>query len=160
MCGVGIYIANKRLNNKLHLCIFAVLLLVFLSAGLFTGGCYNIGNEIGDLKVVWKIEDEFWSVQRLPMTILKPFGYNDTRTVLEIVCYWSWLALSALLHFRKYRISPRLTHDGENGEAPITRESSGLEDFETVEMGEASTLAHSLATWETNVVREIEIGND
>jgi len=152
LCGVGIYVANRRLKNKLHLCIFAVLLLVVLSAGLFTGGCYKIGNEIGDLKVVWTIEDEFWSVDRLPMTILKPFGYNDSRTVLEIACYWSWLALSALFHYRKYRIAPRfasestdLDEEKHNG-LTITRESSGEVEVETVELGEASTVAQSLAT--------------
>jgi len=149
MCGIGIYYANRRLKNKVHLCIFAVLLLVFLSAGLFTGGCYKIGNEIGSLKTVWTIEDDFWSVDRLPMTILKPFGYNDSRTVLEICCYWSWLALSAGLHYRKYRIAPRgASASGsreKQNEVCITRESSGMEDveMETVELGESSTVTPS-----------------
>jgi len=150
LCGFGIYVANKRLKKKLHMCIFAVLLLVVLSAGLFTGGCYKIGNEIGDLKVVWTIEAEFWSVDRLPMTILKPFGYNDSRTVLEIVCYWSWMALCALLHFRKYLIASRSSSESVTTDEPdeekkptiiATRESSGNFEVETLELGEASIAA-------------------
>lgn len=108
LIGLGIYVANKRLSDKRNLCIFAVLLLVVLSSGLFTGGCHKLEIEIGATKQVWKIDNEFWDVHRLPMTILKPFGYNDSRTVLEIVCYWGWLLLSAALHYRKYKRSPKV----------------------------------------------------
>ena len=153
-CGAGIYIANRRFKKKIHLCIFAVLLLVFLSAGLFTGGCYKIGNEIGDLKIVWSIEDDFWNVNRLPMTIFKPFGYNDSRTVLELVCYWAWLIFSTLLHYRKYRLAPAVSNEScadaenePNGDA-ITRESSAMEDIQIVELSGTSTIAQSLATQE------------
>jgi high-affinity iron transporter len=110
--GFGIYFANKRLKNKKGLAIFAVLLLCFLSAGLLTGGCHNLEVEFGSTPTVWALQPDFWSIDRLPMTLLKPFGYNDSRTVLEIVCYWSWLALSALLHYRKYRMSPKPNRGG------------------------------------------------
>lgn len=105
--GVGIYIANKRLSNKKHLCIFVVLLLVILSAGLYTGGSHKLETVIGSTKEVWRINDDFWSVDRLPMTIIKPFGYNDSRTVLEIVSFWCWLLLSAILHYYKFRMARR-----------------------------------------------------
>lgn len=107
-CGFGIYVANIMLQKKTTLCIFAVSLLVALSAGLFTGGSHKLELELGATKQVWAIENEFWDVHRLPMTVFKPFGYNSTRTVLEICCYWSWLALSAALHLRKYLIAPKL----------------------------------------------------
>jgi hypothetical protein len=152
LCGLGIYIVNRRLKKKFRLCIFVVLLLVVLSAGLFTGGCYKVGNEIWDLKKVWTIEGDFWSVNRLPMTVFKPFGYNDSRTVLEIVCFWSWLALSALLHCRKCRRAPRVSSQSSTEVAEvsdgvaITRDSSIMDDVQTVELGEASSIAQSLAT--------------
>jgi high-affinity iron transporter len=115
--GFGVYFANKRFKHKKGLAIFAVLLLGFLSAGLFTGGCHNLEVEFGTTPTVWTLQPEFWSVDRLPMTLLKPFGYNDSRTLLGILCFWSWLALSALLHYRKYRISPKVSVEEQSGEA-------------------------------------------
>ena len=37
------------------------------------------------------------------MTILRPFGYSSTRTLLQICCFWIWLALGLFLHFVKWR---------------------------------------------------------
>jgi high-affinity Fe2+/Pb2+ permease len=112
--GMGIYYANMHMHNTRRLAIFAVLVLVFLSAGLFCGGCHKLEMEISSTRQVWVIHGGFWSVNRLPMTILKPFGYNDSRTVLEICCYWSWLLLAALLHYRKmkqcFNNSPETSH--------------------------------------------------
>jgi high-affinity iron transporter len=147
LVGLGIYIANQRLRDKRRLAIFAVLLLVFLSAGLFTNGCHKLEMEINSTKTVWSLDGDIWDVNRLPMTVIKPFGYNDSRTVLEIVCFWSWLVLSGLLHYRKYRISPRF---GQQPELADTREASfdmsysGGEELETVEMGEGSLESQTL----------------
>jgi high-affinity iron transporter len=140
--GLGIYIANMRLPNRRQLCTFAVLLIVILSAGLFTGGCHLVENEISPTKEVWSLSGKFWAVDRLPMTIFKPFGYNDSRTVLEIVCYWSWLTTSAVLHRRKYKISPMIST------APDTDEELSQENTQgpyTVEIGDGSGVEeHSL----------------
>lgn len=106
--GVGIYWANHRFQNRLGLCIFAVLLLVFLSAGLLTGGVHNLEKELGQTRQVWELQGKFWDIDRLPMTIFKPFGYNDSRTILEICTYWGWLLLSAFLHYRKYKRAPKI----------------------------------------------------
>jgi high-affinity iron transporter len=154
LCGVGLYYANKRLTDKRRLCIFAVLLLVILSAGLFTGGSHKLEEEIGCTKEVWRISGNFWDVDRLPMTILKPFGYNDSRTVLEICCFWLWLAFSALLHYRKYCISPKpsRTHDEEANGLSGTREAS-LEDIDTVELGDSS-----MGDVQENIANRISLG--
>ena len=45
------------------------------------------------------------SHKTLPMAILKPFGYSSSRTVLQITCFWLWLALGCVLHFYKWRKS-------------------------------------------------------
>ena len=104
LCGYGIYVANIMLKKKVRLAFFVVIVLVFLSAGLFAGGCRRLENEIrGEEKIIWQLDSDFWSVNRLPMTLLKPFGYNSSRTLLEIVSYWTWLGLSLLLHLCKYR---------------------------------------------------------
>ena len=147
--GVAIYVAKKRLKNKIGLAIFAVLLLLFLSAGLFSGGCHKLEKELGTTKQVWQVHSDFWSIDRLPMTLLKPFGWNDSRTVLEIVCYWSWLVLGALLHFRKYRLSPKVSATEESdGDIPATRQSSfysNSEEIGVVELGEASPVEESMS---------------
>lgn len=137
--GLGIYFANQRLKNKIGLTVFAVLLLVVLSAGLFTGGCHILEVQLGSTQQVWALPGDFWSVDRLPMTIFKPFGYNDTRTVLEIVCFWTWLALAGLLHARKYVISPKIPQTPEE-DIVQEEDSPSVEDeeAETVEMGESS----------------------
>lgn len=109
LLGFGIFVANKRLSNRLHLCIFATLLLVLLSAGLFTGGCHVFEETTRKTQVVWTITGDFWGVNHFPMAILEPFGYSDSRTVLQICSYWSWLVLNALLHYRVYRISPKIS---------------------------------------------------
>jgi high-affinity iron transporter len=103
LCGLGIYYANKKLTSKHWLAVFSTLLLLFLSTGLFSGGCHNIEKATISTAQVWSIKGDFWSVNRLPMTILKPFGYSDTRTVLQIVCFWAWLAFGVVLHCRKYQ---------------------------------------------------------
>lgn len=108
LLGLGIYYANKTLQNKTGLAIFATTLLLFMSTGLFTGGCHNLENVFGRTPTVWTLNGAFWSVDRLPMTVLKPFGYSDSRTVLQICCFWVWLALGCLLHVCKWRASNKL----------------------------------------------------
>jgi hypothetical protein len=47
------------------------------------------------------------SSDSLPMTIFKPFGYTNSRTVMQICCFWGWLSLGLLLHYLKYRGTKR-----------------------------------------------------
>eukprot|EP00544_Gedaniella_sp_CCMP2646_P003479 CAMPEP_0202491036 /NCGR_PEP_ID=MMETSP1361-20130828/8230_1 /ASSEMBLY_ACC=CAM_ASM_000849 /TAXON_ID=210615 /ORGANISM="Staurosira complex sp., Strain CCMP2646" /LENGTH=353 /DNA_ID=CAMNT_0049121029 /DNA_START=211 /DNA_END=1272 /DNA_ORIENTATION=- len=119
LCGLGIHYANGSLKRKEWLAIFASTLLLFLSTGLFSGGCGNIEKATkATTKQVWSIDAEFWSTDRLPMTILKPFGYTDTRSVLQIICFWTWLLLGIVLHCYKYKQSQRLLQEQalEHGE--------------------------------------------
>ena len=139
--GVAIYVANKRLQDRRALALFATLLLIFLSAGLFSGGSNKLEKEINMTLVVYQLNGSFWDVEKLPMTILKPFGYSDTRTILQILCYWLWLLLSALLHYRKYRRAPKIERSGT---ADLSHEDKLEEGAETVEVGE-STWADSAA---------------
>eukprot|EP00542_Grammatophora_oceanica_P008273 CAMPEP_0194065562 /NCGR_PEP_ID=MMETSP0009_2-20130614/85535_1 /TAXON_ID=210454 /ORGANISM="Grammatophora oceanica, Strain CCMP 410" /LENGTH=384 /DNA_ID=CAMNT_0038718421 /DNA_START=220 /DNA_END=1374 /DNA_ORIENTATION=- len=99
------YFANKTLKDKRMLAFFMGSLLLLMSTGLFSGGCHNLEKVFGMTKVVWTLEGDFWSVDRLPMTVFKPFGYSDYRTVLQIATFWGWLFLGLLLHYRKWRQS-------------------------------------------------------
>lgn len=138
--GYGIYVANKRCKSKKNLAIFAILLLSFLSAGLFTGGCHNLESVLGSTPLVWEIRASFWSIDRLPMTLLKPFGYNDSRTVLEIVCFWSWLALTSVLHYRKYRNEAKTNgDDAQHASDGILSDSVHSKSLiDTAELGDSS----------------------
>ena len=124
LAGWGIYYANGRMKNKLSLAIFSSGLLHLLSTGLFTSGCHKFEMVFSSTPVVYKLDGDFWSVDRLPMTIFKPFGYSDERTVLQMVCFWMWFILGLLLHYRKYRITLRVREEQEakNSPAPSTAE--------------------------------------
>ena len=101
---LGIYYANHRLKSTLGLTIFTVTLLLLLSTGLFSGGCHKFEMAYGFTPIVYELHGDFWDVERLPMTIFKPFGYSDTRTVLQLVCYWTSLFFGLALHYRKWRL--------------------------------------------------------
>ena len=164
LVGVGIYIANQRMPNKRALAVFGVLLLVFLAAGLFTGGCHKIEVEAGPTLQVWALEGDFWSVNRLPMTILKPFGYNDSRTVLEMVCYWCSLALALVLHILKYRRAAihrdttvpknNSIHNKESSHDPNHRRSAAR-DQETVEPTLSGSILYQNSTMEEDIDAEL-----
>jgi high-affinity iron transporter len=100
---VFIYYANKHFKSTVGLTIFTVSLFLLLSTGLFSGGCHKFEMVYGYTPVVWTLSGEFWSVDRLPMTIFKPFGYSDQRTVLQIVTFWGWLLFGLVLHYIKYK---------------------------------------------------------
>jgi high-affinity iron transporter len=95
--GIIIYISNQRLKNKIYLTVFMTLVLVFLSTGLFVGGLHEF-EETHETKQVWEIKGEFWNHENLPMAAVKPFGYSSDRTVLQVSAFWSWLAITAMLH--------------------------------------------------------------
>lgn len=101
--GIAIYFANHKMQNKFWLAFFMSAVTLFLAVGLFTGGCHEFEEVWGETPVVWKIEDDGWSHKKFPMVILKPFGYSSKRTVLQICCFWSSLAIGLGYHYLKYR---------------------------------------------------------
>lgn len=160
--GYAIILANSRLKNKIQLAIFTVFVLIMLSAGLFSGGCRKLENEFGQTQMVWELNGDFWSVDTLPMTLLKPFGYSDSRTILQIITFWSWLALSAILHYRKYRLAGSLAQAIEDVERlSESKETASIEGVD-IESGsccnDGSLLQQKPAR--SNDENVIEIGND
>ena len=110
--GLALYWGNRKLDNKKWLAFFMAAVLGMLSVGLFTGGCHEFEEALGETPYVWKIDggssDSFWSHKRLPMALLKPFGYSSKRTQLQIACFWSWFALTIILHFWKWYSSKKI----------------------------------------------------
>ena len=134
--GIGffVYWANRQLKNKFYVALFITLLLVFLSTGLFTGGCHEFEEVWGETRKVWKIENPNMSHKKLPMAIFKPFGYSSSRTVLQICCFWLFLALSTALHVWKIHATKKINEEIAQGKL---EQSSGNESSEDdVEKGE------------------------
>jgi high-affinity iron transporter len=112
-------------------------LMLQLSVGLFTMGCNEFEIVWGMTVTVYEIEGDFWYDKSLPMTILRPFGYSSTRTVLQICCFWIWMAFGLFLHYIKWRNTKIATLREENEQEVITAEppqsgsDSGGEDQES-----------------------------
>jgi high-affinity iron transporter len=98
-----VYYANKRFKSTVGLTVFTVGLFLLLSTGLFSNGCHKFEIVFGGTPVVWSLDGDFWSADSLPMTVFKPFGYSDERTVLEMIAFWVWLLLGLVLHYCKYK---------------------------------------------------------
>lgn len=101
----GANLTSRRLENKFWLTLFMSSLTALLALGLFVGGCHLLEVVFGTTPIIWKIEKPFWSDNRFPMTILKPFGYTSSRTVLQLCAFWIWSLITLGFHYRKYRFA-------------------------------------------------------
>jgi high-affinity iron transporter len=100
--GLGIYWANNRMTDKFYLAFVMSALTLFLAVGLFVGGCHEFEEVWGETKNIWTIENDFWNHKEFPMVLLKPFGYSSSRTVLQMCCFWLFLAFGLFLHYIKW----------------------------------------------------------
>jgi len=109
VAGIGISYISASRKDLFWLAFSLSAVTGMLSVGLFTGGCHKF--EMvgwGSTPIVWKLEGKFWDQNRLPMTIIKPFGYSSTRTLLHVICFWSWTILLFAAHYYKYKQSQRI----------------------------------------------------
>jgi high-affinity iron transporter len=128
--GVGIYYASLKMKNKFWLTFFLSAVTGMLSVGLFVGGCHEFEEDWGETKKVWKIEGDFWQHKRLPMAIFKPFGYSASRTVLQICCFWSWVALLLGAHYYKYSQAQKIFAERQANKEAKQVEQAVEEDLE------------------------------
>mmetsp|Transcript_6810 Transcript_6810/g.14210 ORF Transcript_6810/g.14210 Transcript_6810/m.14210 type:complete len:340 (-) Transcript_6810:50-1069(-) len=118
--GAIIYIANKRMENKTWLAVFMAVLLLFLATGLFTGGLHEFEEVWGMTQNVYNYRDAaggFFSEKRLPMALVKPFGYSAKRSVLQIASFWTFLSFGCILHFWKWFSTKKIREAEELAEA-------------------------------------------
>lgn len=106
--GFAINYGNKKLQNKFWLAFVMSSVTGMLSVGLFSGGSHNLEQALGETKTVWQLQGAFWSTDRLPMTLLKPFGYYSSYTVLQTACFWIWLAILLCCHVWNNRSSKKI----------------------------------------------------
>jgi len=108
--GIGLYIANSRMKNKTGIAVFLGGLTLFLAVGLFVGGIHEFEEywPNGESREVYDITNPFWSTSRLPMVLLKPFGFSSSRTVMQICTFWLFLSFGCSLHYLKWRATKKL----------------------------------------------------
>lgn len=138
-CAVGgllggiVYIANKKLKNKTWLAVFMAVLLLFLATGLFTGGMHEFEEVWGMTKNVYNYREAangFFNEKKLPMAMVKPFGYSAKRSVLQIASFWTFLCFGCLLHFWKWLSTKKIREAEELAEQ---EKAAGVEDYEQQE---------------------------
>lgn len=131
--GVGIFWASNHMHNKGRLAFFLAAVTGQLSVGLFTGGCHEFEKVWGLTPVVWRIQGKFWDYGRLPMTLIKPFGYSHTRTVLQMCCFWGWMILLIGVHYYKWKESQRfLVENAKDEENADSAEVTAEDDEDTM----------------------------
>jgi high-affinity iron transporter len=109
--GFLVYWANQSMKQKHYVCIFVTIVLAFLATGLFVGGCHEFEEILGETREVWAAKNDFWSHKKLPMVILKPFGYSSSRSLLQITTFWCFLGVTAALHCMKLHEMKRLDQE-------------------------------------------------
>jgi len=140
--GMLIYWANRKLTNKTWLAVFMALLLLFLSTGLFTGGCHEFEEVWGMTPNVYNYREAaggFFNEKKLPMALVKPFGYSAKRSQLQIACFWSWLVFGSLCHAWKWYSTKKIREGQELNEAEKAaagEEGEGVKDLEMQETAE------------------------
>jgi len=124
LCGGLIYLASMLMKEKRSLCIFLVVITGWLSMGLFTGGCHEIEEVVGETPYAWKIKGDFWDKKKLPMALFKPFGYTSSPTILWLVCLPVWAIILVALHVFKYQKVKyqKVKKNSEEGAAKVDTE--------------------------------------
>lgn len=128
--------ANNKFEDKRRLAFFLSSMTLMLAVGLFVGGCHDIEEVFGETRKIWVIENEFWSHKRLPMTLLKPFGYSASRTVLQMCCFWFSLLMGMYLHTLKIRQTRQRESDDENKPGETQQVSNWTLSEDKIEKGE------------------------
>lgn len=105
--GFAIYLVSRYLRSQVALAIFLATVTGFLAAGLFAYGCHELEEVLGETKVVFKITGDFWNHKVFPMALIKPFGYSDHPTVLQVASWWCFVALLFMMHAMKSYLSRR-----------------------------------------------------
>lgn len=145
LLGGIIYVANRKLKNKLWLAIFMAVLLLFLATGLFTGGMHEFEEVWGMTQNMYNYREAaggFFNEKKLPMALVKPFGFSAKRSVLQIVSFWTFLCFGCLLHFWKWLSTKKIREAEEMAEAEKAAAEEGgksLDHQETTLIGEKNS---------------------
>ncbi|KAJ1626621.1 hypothetical protein T492DRAFT_1031549, partial [Pavlovales sp. CCMP2436] len=92
-----LYVANTRIKDRRLLAAFMATVVGLLAAGLFSGGCHEFEEVLGETPVVYRMSAG-WSHSKFPMVIIKPFGFSDHPTQLSLSAFYLFGVTLILLH--------------------------------------------------------------
>jgi high-affinity iron transporter len=148
----GIYQANQHMKNKFWVAVFMAGLMLMLSVGLLVGAASEFqslaadsgdddsgsSEDAGNGPYVYQVRNEFWADDRFPLVLLKPFGYSDKRTVVQMCCFWVFLAFGLSCHYVMYYRSKqvRALRQQESGKVLNESDEEAQDTFVDTEAGE------------------------
>lgn len=110
--GLLIYLALRFTEQRLVLAVLMAVITGWLACGLFAGGMHEFEEVLGETPDVFWMPGcksskaascSFWSHKKFPCALIKPFGYSHSPTILQMVCFWSFVAVTLLVHMLMYR---------------------------------------------------------
>jgi high-affinity iron transporter len=157
--GIGTYYASRKMSDTWWLAFFLANLTGWLSIGLFTGGCHEFEEVWGETPYIWILAGNFWSHNRFPMVMIKPFGYSHKRTVLQFCTFWSWIFLTIGYHYYKFNQSEKIKREREERKLANELEKTGSTD-EEIEEGKIGTIFEKGTVFAVNVEKKIEADDE
>jgi high-affinity iron transporter len=117
--GGGIYLVSRKISDKRYLAAFMAGVLGLLACGLFAYGCHEFEEVLGETEVAYRMPPGM-SHATLPLALIKPFGYSDHPTVLQLCAFYLFgavIVVAQVLQWLKFkRLAARREADG--GAAP------------------------------------------
>ncbi|KAJ1639017.1 hypothetical protein T492DRAFT_939467 [Pavlovales sp. CCMP2436] len=106
-------LANSRIGDKRVLAAFMASIVGLLATGLFSGGCHEFEEVLGGEITLFQMPLPGWSHDKFPMVIVKPFGYNDHPSLLQLTSFWTFLVTLCLLHLLQWYQAKRAVAKAE-----------------------------------------------
>ena len=117
--GGGIYLVSRQLTDKRYLAAFMSTVLGLLACGLFSYGCHEFEEVWGETEVAYRMPPGF-SHSQLPLAVIKPFGYSDHPTVLQLCTFYLFAAMLVLAHVRQWLKFKRMAAQRAADDAPAS----------------------------------------
>lgn len=114
--GIGLYVANRFTTQNIWLAVTMCLVTGWLATGLLAGGMHEFEEVLGETDHVFEFTGchsskaptcTFWNKKKLPMALLRPFGYSHSPTVLEMTSFWLFALLVVAVHVVKYKFATK-----------------------------------------------------
>jgi high-affinity iron transporter len=99
--GGGIYLVSLKLTDKRTLSAFMATVIGLLSCGLFAYGLHEFEEVIGETAEAYHMGPGF-SHNELPFVLIKPFGYSDHPSILQLCAFYFFLAVLVIAHVLQY----------------------------------------------------------
>uniref|UniRef100_A0A7S1WI88 Uncharacterized protein n=1 Tax=Alexandrium catenella TaxID=2925 RepID=A0A7S1WI88_ALECA len=116
--GLGglIFLVLQVTRRRMALVVMMSVITGWLSCGLFTGGMHEFEEVLGETPDVFWMPGcksssadscSFWNHGKFPCALIKPFGYSHSPSVLQLACFWSFVAVALLMHGIMYHLAVR-----------------------------------------------------